>query len=997
MEKYYIKNIITGTGDDYDSVNIIKKSEKSIVSVVRSKKNGKRFILRKFSGKGEVYKKLMNVSCKNLPEIFSVYEGPDMTAVLEEYVSGDTLFSLLKCDVLSEKEAGDIVVQLCNALDSIHGIGAVHRDIKPENIIIDGNRVVLIDFDASRIVDPDKSTDTKILGTTGYAPPEQYGLSQTDSRSDIYALGVVLNVMLTGEHPSTKLAEGGLGKIVQKCTMIAPESRFQSTGELKSAVEDIIKPHKKAKFGRSVLIAAAVAVLGIILSTAFLADKPGVIETGFCGAEENGKNLEWTFYDDGTLRISGTGRMADYNLYDEISEIFPPWKKYKGEVYELLIEDGVETIGNGAFREMNIRSEKLVLPESLSEIGTLAFCMNNFSGELVLPEGLKILGDNAFQSAGKFSYAYIPSTVVEIFDTPFRYCGLDEIIVHDDNSFYKSSGGALFNKEMTEIIQLPENKTGEYILPESVKIIGDGAFEKCGASEIIINGDIETISGTSFQFYSGKIVFGGKVGTVKAGAFHNEQNETEVFFLGGEPEKLEGKPEDEWNPFMGNITIFYSEENGKWDIDENGKWNGYKVTPYAEDDFSDYIEISDLGAAKGKSLVLPPDFYDYWSAEEIITENIKLSMPGNLENYVNYKFSDDILTFTVGNVPKEEWEKALSEVPEGESMVIASIILEAPSENVCKIATHNGNGPTYSNLKKQEQSGAEIKYDDFNALMDYDWTGQEVATIIYENGKKSVAPVEANSVFYKVIYWETYDGKTIRQILPYEIVIGEDCFAYSFEDEDFVKSEPLEYDTEWLDIYWKPVENPERVVFKTVFRERKEAELSVFNESGLSMEIFEKPGFINVSVEDPEKFNPELLANSEILILPPDSRPRKEGESLEEWLESVYSETKYAGCKITAGGIGSSENLKETADFNQRIVDGGYFYDVRNRTICVSNLFPMNSAKTKDGTLWYTINYGRATLLIMDWYLENPEENPGAKPETKEYIYHDCEKIAVIR
>ena len=57
----------------------------------------------------------------------------------------------------------------------------------------------------------------------------------------------------------------------------------------------------------------------------------------------------------------------------------------------------------------------------------------------------------------------------------------------------------------------------------------------------------------------------------------------------------------------------------------------------------------------------------------------------------------------------------------------------------------------------------------------------------------------------------------------------------------------------------------------------------------------------------------------------------------------------------------------------------------------------MNSAKTKDGTLWYTINYGQATILVMDWYLENPEENPGAKPETKEYIYHDYEKIAVIR
>ena len=69
------------------------------------------------------------------------------------------------------------------------------------NVILQGGEAVLVDFDASRIMKPELHSDTVILGTTGYAAPEQFGLSQTDGRADIYSLGVLLNVMLTGQHP----------------------------------------------------------------------------------------------------------------------------------------------------------------------------------------------------------------------------------------------------------------------------------------------------------------------------------------------------------------------------------------------------------------------------------------------------------------------------------------------------------------------------------------------------------------------------------------------------------------------------------------------------------------------------------------------------------------------------------------------------------------------------------------------------------------------------
>lgn len=107
-------------------------------------------------------------------------------------------------------------------------MGAVHRDIKPENVILRGSEAVLIDFDASRLYKDESDGDTRILGTTGYAAPEQYGITQSDHRADIYSLGVLLNIMITGEHPSKKLASGRIGQIVQRCTMTAPKQRYQT-------------------------------------------------------------------------------------------------------------------------------------------------------------------------------------------------------------------------------------------------------------------------------------------------------------------------------------------------------------------------------------------------------------------------------------------------------------------------------------------------------------------------------------------------------------------------------------------------------------------------------------------------------------------------------------------------------------------------------------------------------------------------------------------------
>ena len=226
------ESLLEAVTTEYDTLHVLKRSPRGTVSVVRHKKSGTRYVFRRYSGSGEAYRRLLPVLCPHLPQIMEAAEQDGQTAVLEEYVQGDTLAELLTGAKLTEKEARQVTMQLCQALHVLHSMGAVHRDVKPENVILRGSDAVLIDFDAARIYKDESESDTQVLGTTGFAAPEQYGIFQSDERADIFSLGVLLNIMLTGKHPSREMAAGKMGRIVRKCTMTAPEQRYQSARAL---------------------------------------------------------------------------------------------------------------------------------------------------------------------------------------------------------------------------------------------------------------------------------------------------------------------------------------------------------------------------------------------------------------------------------------------------------------------------------------------------------------------------------------------------------------------------------------------------------------------------------------------------------------------------------------------------------------------------------------------------------------------------------------------
>ena len=220
--------------EEYSIVKVLSNKNECKIFQIRHKISNRDIVLRQYSSPVPVYNTLKSIRNNNLPEIYDTYMLEDGQIVLEEFISGITVAHVLESGKYTYTGARKIISSLCDVLSFLHSINIVHRDIKPENIMITDNAAVkLIDFNASRVYNNKSVADTVVLGTIGYASPEQYGITQSDARSDIYALGVLLNVMLTGVHPSEQLAKGKAGKIVLKCTQIDPNKRYQSVEELK--------------------------------------------------------------------------------------------------------------------------------------------------------------------------------------------------------------------------------------------------------------------------------------------------------------------------------------------------------------------------------------------------------------------------------------------------------------------------------------------------------------------------------------------------------------------------------------------------------------------------------------------------------------------------------------------------------------------------------------------------------------------------------------------
>lgn len=223
--KEYIEN---GLKNNFAKICTIKEEEQSKIYLYKHNISGKQLIERISSNRNDdVFRILKNKEIKNLLKIYDVCTDDNGLIVLEEYIEGKSLLQIIEEGPLSIKTACRYAYSICNALNGLHSLGIVHRDIKPSNIIIDeNNEAVLIDLGIARLVSVNGEKDTQELGTVGYAAPEQFGLSQTGKSTDIYSLGILLNIMITGVHPAIDVAKGPIKRIINKSISTQISKRY---------------------------------------------------------------------------------------------------------------------------------------------------------------------------------------------------------------------------------------------------------------------------------------------------------------------------------------------------------------------------------------------------------------------------------------------------------------------------------------------------------------------------------------------------------------------------------------------------------------------------------------------------------------------------------------------------------------------------------------------------------------------------------------------------
>ena len=237
--------------NNFKSITVLNAGANGVTELVTDSTNAV-YIRKTVNGTGLPYSALAQMNINGLPKIYYCAEADGKTYVVEEYINGVNLQDELEQGkIFAEKQVLQIALQLCDVLFIIHSKGILHRDIKPGNIILQNGSAWLIDFGAAKTVSGSKTQDTRILGTPGFAPPEQYGFSTTDMRSDIYALGKTMQVLLGEKY------NGRLNGVIAKCTQFDPQKRIAHAVELKKLLLQTQSSSKNR-------VATAAAVLAIL-------------------------------------------------------------------------------------------------------------------------------------------------------------------------------------------------------------------------------------------------------------------------------------------------------------------------------------------------------------------------------------------------------------------------------------------------------------------------------------------------------------------------------------------------------------------------------------------------------------------------------------------------------------------------------------------------------------------------------------------------------------
>ena len=252
------------------STFLVKETVTGILCVLKWGRNRQAEFLR---NEMEIMKKMADRKLSGIPKAYRIFEENGEVYLVREYIEGMSLAQMvLQKGGISEAEICRISRKICQTAEQFQNPDEpmIHRDIKPENIVVTpGGEVVFIDFGTMRSYKKDGSRDTFVVGTRGTAAPEQYGYTQTDQRTDVYAIGQTMLYMVSESYEMNQLSECAVSrrmkKIIEKACSFEPDKRYGDAAQLRRAVEKCQANNRKKVYKK------AGAVFGLIAAGYILA------------------------------------------------------------------------------------------------------------------------------------------------------------------------------------------------------------------------------------------------------------------------------------------------------------------------------------------------------------------------------------------------------------------------------------------------------------------------------------------------------------------------------------------------------------------------------------------------------------------------------------------------------------------------------------------------------------------------------------------------------
>ena len=325
-------------------------------------------------------------------------------------------------------------------------------------------------------------------------------------------------------------------------------------------------------------------------------------------------------------------------MYDYADNVPGPWYDFASEIYSIVINEGVTSIGNDAFYECS----------ALTSVS--------------LPDSLETIGDLAFNQCPALESITIPKNVTSL-DFPFQGCtSMTEINVDPESTVYASLNGVMFTKDMTELLIFPNGRDGEYVVPDGVTTIGPCAFYACQISKVVLPEGLTVIDNASFQHCRyltsinipqsvttiGLVAFTycsglrglripASVTSIGYGSFSYCYGLRRVLFEG---EPIEDINTDLFQGFNSNFAIYYRPPfKESWSPNGETEYNGVPIIMCepGDVDCNGVVDMSDISL-----------LFNHLNGAGSLTEQGVINCDGNLDGWVNVMDSTAIFA-TIAN------------------------------------------------------------------------------------------------------------------------------------------------------------------------------------------------------------------------------------------------------------------------------------------------------------------------------------------------------------